>query len=76
MKRTTIHLPADLRARAKRLAKARGVTLSALFRQALEREVAQEKGAVDSLFRTPAWTGEVPADLSARVDDYLYDGDA
>lgn len=76
MKRTTIHLPADLRARAKRVAKARGVTLAELFRRALEREVAEEgRGQIDPIFRTPPWSGKVPADLSGRLDDYLYGED-
>lgn len=41
MERTTIMLPAALRAKAKRLAKHRGVTLAELVRSTLEAEVGK-----------------------------------
>ena len=52
MKRTTLHLPEELRLRAKELAKRRGMALADLVRRALEREVAESEGTADPAFAT------------------------
>lgn len=76
MKRTTIMLPGDLRAKAKRVAKARGVTLGELVREALADKIAAPGGA-DAIFRPVALPEDVdlsrvPRDLAGNHDKYLY----
>lgn len=76
MKRTTIHLPAELRTRAKRCAKERGVTLAELMRAALEKEIGAERGR-DPLFRPLEGyqrLPDTPRDLAEKHDEYLYGG--
>ncbi len=76
MKRTTIHLPAELRAKAKRCAKERGVTLAELMRAALEREIGGAASA-DPLFRPLVGYNrlpDAPRALAENHDAYLYGG--
>lgn len=76
MKRTTVHLPADLRARAKRCARERGITLAELVRAALRREV-REGRADDPLFRPMRGYRRrpgVPTDLSVNHEAFLDGG--
>jgi len=75
MKRTTIMLPNDLRARAMRCAKERGDSLGGLVRDALAVILDNTpKGvAEDPLFNDYAvFSGEAPSDLSRNHDRYLY----
>jgi hypothetical protein len=73
-------LPPGLKLEAQRLAQERGVSLGDLVREALGSllQVARERGPVrDALFADDEiWEGEVPADLSAHPDRYLYGDDA
>lgn len=75
MRRTTVQLPTWLRARAKKCARARGITLSTLVRAALEREIVAHPRARDPLFEDlPSFPEDKvpPRDLSQNLDDYLY----
>jgi hypothetical protein len=80
MHRTTIMLPAGLKLDAQRLAQERGVSLGDLVREALSslvQNVRQGAGRQDPLFAdNEIWDGDVPADLSSKVDTYLYGEDA
>jgi hypothetical protein len=72
MVRTTIMLPAGLKTRAERRARARGTSLGGLIREALTTAVeapADEDPlfADDSVYRGPA-----PRDAAAAHDRYLY----
>ena len=75
--RTTLMLPAELKAQAQQRARQLGISLGQLIRQALESELAESGGvghAEDPLFTDDAvWTGEAPTDLAADHDRYLYD---
>lgn len=53
MERTTIMLPAELRAKAKTYARARGLTFGELVRRALAETIAA-RDARDSVFAVPA----------------------
>ncbi len=75
MKRTTIMLPEDLRARAARRARGLGVSLAHFIRRAMESHLETTKGAMDDdpLLRDDAvYEGPAPSDLAARHDEYLY----
>ncbi len=76
MKRTTIMLPEDLKARAENRARNQGVSLGELVRLALERLLERTRkggGAEDPLFADEAvHTGKNPRDLSEHHDRYLY----
>jgi hypothetical protein len=79
MKRTTIMLPAELKARAERHAYELGVSFGELVREALQS--ALESGTVpraeDPLFSDEAvYKGKAPKDLAERHDDYLYGDEA
>jgi hypothetical protein len=79
MLRTSLMLPAALKLEAQRIAEERGVSLGDLVREALASFVqrAREDGGRDPLFAdTEVWEGEVPVDVSARHDEYLYGDDA
>lgn len=72
MKRTTVMLPHDLKARAANEARRRGVSLGSLIRSSLEAMLGVGV-ATDPLFAdSVVYEGESPADLSANHDDYLY----
>jgi predicted DNA-binding protein len=80
MKRTTIMLPADLRTRAMRYARKRGITLGATVRESLEEKLRREAGdrRNDPLFadEAVAIVKSGPKDLAANHDGYLYGDDA
>jgi len=81
MQRTTIMLPSKLKLQARRQARKRGVSLSALVRESLAStlgagEVDKRKSsrASDSLFADEAvFIGDAPIDLSLNHDRYLYE---
>ena len=77
MKRTTVMLPAELKARAKRTARERGISFGELLRQSLEAAVeAPSAEYADPAFGDAAvYEGETPGDLSGDHDSYLYGGD-
>jgi plasmid stability protein len=76
MKRTTVMLPAELKARAERRAYERGVSVGELVRESLENalEMGEERRIEDPLFKDQAvYKGKTPKDLAERHDKYLYD---
>lgn len=79
MKRTTIMLPLDLKARAARAARERGISFGELVRRSLTATIeAPPTGAVndDPLFADSAvYEGDTPADLASDHDGYLYGSD-
>ena len=74
MKRTTIMLPQDLKARAELRAREQGLSLGELIRRSLRRTIEQPGTvAEDPLFDDGAlYDGEVPASYVADHDDHLY----
>lgn len=74
MKRTTIMLPPELKARAMRAARERGISFGELLRQSLRATIEGQRSVYDDpLFADSAvFEGETPEDLSTRHDDYLY----
>ena len=76
MKRTTFMIPSDLKQRAVRLARERGISLGQLVREALERILLESGPAermADPLFLDDAvFEGETAPDLAAGHDRYLY----
>jgi Arc/MetJ-type ribon-helix-helix transcriptional regulator len=76
MKRTTVMLPEDLRARAVRRARKLGVSMGEFIRRAMESWLDAGQGAADEdpLLKDEAtYDGQSPSDLAARHDEYLYD---
>lgn len=75
MKRTTIMLPEELRHRAIRKARQRGVSLGEVIRESLEASLPSGtyEAASDPLFESVVFDGPAPRDLSAKHDRYLYD---
>lgn len=75
MKRTTIMLPTELRHRALRSARKRGVSLGELIRESLDAALPTEvyEASEDSLFESVVFDGPAPRDLSSKHDRYLYD---
>jgi hypothetical protein len=76
MTRTTIMLPAELKASAMNLAVRQGISFGEVVRKALAAEVARVRvdGARDPLFADDLLQGvDSPTDLSSRHDDYLYE---
>jgi hypothetical protein len=75
MKRTTIMLPAKLKARAERRARTQGISLSELIRdslaRALERQARRSADEDPFLADTATFTGG-PRDLARNHDRYLY----
>jgi hypothetical protein len=70
MVRTTVLLPADLRSRASRCARERGLSLGALVRELLVLEVERSR---DPLFADRAvYKGRAPRDIAARHDAHLF----
>ena len=76
MQRTTILLPADLKAKALRRAREQGLSLGEFLRRALEAALAgpgETPSKADPLFSdVSVYDGSVPADLAANHDDYVY----
>ncbi len=76
MQRTTILLPADLKAKALRRAREQGISLDEFLRRALEAALAgpgETPIKADPLFSdVSVYEGPVPADLAVHHDDYLY----
>jgi len=75
MKRTTVMLPEELRARATLRARRLGVSLGQFIRRAMESLLETSKGAreEDTLLCDDAvYEGPAPRDLAARHDEYLH----
>jgi hypothetical protein len=76
MKRTTIMLPPELKERAQRTARERGISFGQLLRESLEETLRRDSKsgfAADPLFAdTAVFEGDAPADLAASHDVYLY----
>jgi len=75
MHRTTIMLPEDLKIAAEKHAHQTGRSLGQLIREALEKDLNPSKsvwGRDSFLTDTRIFEGEVPDDLAAHHDDYLY----
>lgn len=78
MRRTTVMLPADLRRRAFRRAKLRGVSFGVVVRDSLDAALPalEETGGDDSLFADAAvWRGRAPRALARDHDRFLYDSE-
>ena len=77
MQRTTIMLPADLKAKALHRAREQGLSLGEFLPRSLEASLAgpgEPPRKDDPLFSdVGVYDGPVPADLAANHDDYLYD---
>lgn len=79
MKRTTVMLPTELKARAERRAYELGVSFGELVRETLQSalESGEERRTDDPLFKDEAvYKGETPKDLAERHDEYLYEEEA
>lgn len=75
MHRTTIMLPAKLKAQARRRAKQLGVSLADLIRQALSESLKTNHKDRDPFFSDHAvYDGPAPSDGSSNLDYYLYGG--
>ena len=76
MHRTTIMLPAELKARAVKRAKAMGISLGDLIRDSLAAALrnGKKQREVDPLFRDiTVYDGPAPKDGIKNLDHYLYD---
>jgi hypothetical protein len=75
MKRTTVMIPEDLKARAERRARRTGVSFGSLVRDSLQAALREPVPAAEDPFLSDAavYRGAVPRDLSARHDHYLYE---
>lgn len=74
MHRTTIMLPSSLKNRAHVFASKLGISIGELIRESLEEKLHQAKTAKksDPFFDDlNFFDGEIPADLSAKHDEYL-----
>jgi hypothetical protein len=75
MSRTTVLLPANLKSRALRRAREKGLSLSDFIREAVAAALREPvpEAAQDPLFADEAvFDGPCPADLAERHDHYLY----
>ena len=76
MNRTTIMLPSDLKTRAVKRARERGLSLGDLVRRTLEQALDQSANAPtteDALFADKTvFEGDAPDDLSENTDLHLY----
>ncbi len=76
MSRTTVMLPTELKARAMRLARSKGLSLSDFIREIVitaVQESTQQDGA-DPLFADNAvFDGPSPTDVAKHHDRYLYE---
>lgn len=77
MKRTTVILPADLKARATRAARERGISFGELLRRSLEAAVESPGSPYDDpvFADKEVFEGLAPANLAADHDGYLYGND-
>ena len=76
MLRTTVMLPSSLKNKAQAFASKKGISVGELIRKSLEDTLLQAKSALpnDPFFEdTHFFTGDIPTDLSANHDEYLYD---
>jgi hypothetical protein len=76
MLRTTIMLPSSLKNRAQAFAFKKGISVGELIRESLESMLHQAKSErqTDPFFDdTHFFVGDIPTDLSAKHDEYLYD---
>jgi len=75
--RTTIMLPPELKRRAIKRAKERGVSFGELVRESLSVILTGAPDTEDSLLADRAvYRGKTPRDLAAEHDRYLYGADA
>ncbi|HEX4048060.1 MAG TPA: CopG family transcriptional regulator [Elusimicrobiota bacterium] len=75
--RTTIMLPPELKRRAAKRAKERGVSFGELVRESLAAVLTGGPDAKDSLLADHAvYRGKTPRDLAAEHDRRLYDEEA
>ncbi len=74
MKRTTVMMPADLKARAQRAARERGISFGELLRRSLRDAVdAPARDYGDPVFTdSVVFDGPAPEDLADQHDGYLY----
>jgi hypothetical protein len=75
MTRTTLMLPADLKARSERRARELGVSMGEFVRRSLVRllDETASPASEDALYADAvASAAETPVDLAERHDDYLY----
>ncbi len=77
MKRTTVMLPVELKARAMRTARERGISFGELLRRSLAATVESPAPRYDDpVFADSAvFEGETPEDLAGDHDGYLYRND-
>jgi hypothetical protein len=78
MRRTTVMLPADLRRRAFRRAKEKGVSFGVVVRESLDAALParEETGGDDPLLADGAvWRGRAPRALARDHDRFLYDAE-
>jgi len=78
MVRTTVMLPAELKAKTMRLARALGVSFGELVRTTLEQAVDRQKRGTgkdekDPVFVWKTFSGEGPTDIALNHDKYLYE---
>ena len=86
--RTTIVMPLPLKAKAVARARQQGISFGEFVRQAVEKQLAASLKSGSKKEKTegkktgdPFWdnlvtfTDDGPADLSTRIDDYLYGDD-
>jgi hypothetical protein len=76
MHRTTIMLPAELKARAAKRAKEMGISLGDLIRDALAAALrdGKKQEEIDPLFKDiVVYDGPAPKDGIKNLDHYLYD---
>ncbi len=75
MKRTTIMLPEDLKAKAALYCEQKGISLGGLLREALDhklREATRARQGEDALFADQEiFQDDVPKDISLNHDAYL-----
>lgn len=81
MNRTTVVLPDTLKAQAMKTAQAKGISFGELVREAIEKllsapgESASQRSrrqSVTAMLQFAETAPSGPADLSERLDDYLY----
>lgn len=75
MIRTQVYLPEELYQNIKLLAKKEKKSAAQVVRQALERDLASEKGETvgKALLRLSKIKAKGPKDLSENIDKYLYE---
>ncbi len=76
MHRTTIMLPSSLKSRAQQFASKKGISVGELIRESLEQTLLQAKSQKksDPFFSDlHFFDGDIPTDISANHDEYLYD---